>query len=269
MSSEIVQALWIGSRLGVMEQLSIRSYLCHGYQFHLYVYEDVEGIPAGTEVRSGEEILSTDEIFCIRKGFGKGNFATFSDVFRFKLLLERGGWWTDLDAVCLKPLDFPEDHVAGAMRLRGNRGTQIACGMLKAPAGSPIIEYCRNVCRQVGRDVRFWGQIGPMLLTEAVRNVKVPFRVLDPACFYPINYWHVWQMVLGREIPSESHAIHFWHSAWGVQRLDPDAVYDSDCIYEQLKRRYGVASPPGAPRGPSWRALGRYWLGKVGMSGLP
>jgi hypothetical protein len=219
-------------------------------------------------VQSGDEILPEGHIFSIQRGYGKGNFATFSDTFRYKLLLERGGWWTDLDAVCMRPLDFTDEHVMGKMRLRRGR-VQVACGMMKAPVGSRIMEYCCEACRKVGRSVRFWGQIGPMLITEAVGKVNAPVRLLEPASFYPIDYWKIWQMVRRREMPTECYALHLWHSAWLVQRLDPNAVYNSQCIYEQLKRRYNVSSPPGAARGPGWPSIARYWLGKLGMSGLP
>ena len=33
----------------VLEQLSIRSFLSHGYPYHLYVYNDVRGVPEGVE----------------------------------------------------------------------------------------------------------------------------------------------------------------------------------------------------------------------------
>lgn len=49
----IVQSLWIGPRLSSMEWLSIRSFLEHGHEVHLFVYEDVEGVSEGTVVRRG------------------------------------------------------------------------------------------------------------------------------------------------------------------------------------------------------------------------
>ena len=82
MSETIVQSLWIGTRLSVMEQLAIRSFLDHGHPFHLYTYGDVENVPAGTVVRPGTEILPEQEIFCYQSGYGKGSFSAFSNCFR-------------------------------------------------------------------------------------------------------------------------------------------------------------------------------------------
>ena len=46
--SQIIQGLWVGPELSVMEQLSVSSFLRHGHQYHLYVYDDVKNVPAGT-----------------------------------------------------------------------------------------------------------------------------------------------------------------------------------------------------------------------------
>ncbi len=136
MRMDILQSLWLGKRLSVMEQLCIRSFLDQGYSFHLYTYQEVENIPQGTTVCQGEEILPADEIFRYRRGYGKGSYSAFSNCFRYKLLLERGGWWADLDVVCTRSLDFSDDHVVGYERVPdGSR--RIGTAMIKAPAGQP------------------------------------------------------------------------------------------------------------------------------------
>jgi hypothetical protein len=87
----------------------------------------------------------------------------------------------------------------------------------------------------------------------------VAVRILDPPAFYPIDYWKVWELISSERLPPDCYAIHLWNSRWRHERLDPDAVYAPTCIYEQLKRRYGMASPRGAARGPGWRSLARHW----------
>ena len=106
--NEIIQGLWVGPELSVMEQLSVSSFLRHGHQYHLYVYDDVKNIPAGTVIKDGNEILSASRIFQYKQ---QASYSGFSNFFRYKLLLERGGWWVDTDTVCLKPFDFSEEYV--------------------------------------------------------------------------------------------------------------------------------------------------------------
>src|SRR5437870_1345057 len=102
-TNKIVQGLWIGPELSVMEQLSVASFMRNGHEYHLYVYDDVKNIPAGTVIKDASEILPASRIFQY-KHFP--TYAGFSNFFRYKLLLERGGWWIDTDTVCLKPFDF-------------------------------------------------------------------------------------------------------------------------------------------------------------------
>ena len=262
MSGPIVQGLWIGSRLSVMERLSICSYLEHGHPFHLYTYEDVQNIPAGAVVRDGREILPADGIFCYQRGFGKGSVSAFSNCFRYKLLLERGGWWSDLDSVCLRPLDFDGQHVVGYER-HPDGELRVASGLMKAPADSPLMEFCWNTSWQVDRSTVRWGQIGPALLNQALRESKVSVQTVEPTVFYPIHYWQVWELVTPGEIPAGSSAIHLWNSQWRSNGLNPDAVFRPDCVYEQLKQRFKVRSPHNARVGPGLLTVGKHQLKRL------
>jgi hypothetical protein len=256
MSQPIVQSLWVGPRLSVMEQLAIRSFLHHGHPFHLYTYGQVKQVPAGTTVLPADEILASSETFCDEaEGHGRENVSAFADEFRYKLLLDRGGWWTDLDSVCVRPLEFRDEHVLGYEREPDGR-RHVATGLIKAPAGSPLMEYCWERC-QADRSRQVRGETGPRLMAEALESVPTPVRILEPSAFNPIDYWQVWQLIRERQMPERCYAIHLWNSKWQRERLDPDAVYDLECIYEQLKRRFRVASPVGAVYGPGWLSLAK------------
>ena len=111
MAGNLIQGLWIGPRLSVMERLSIASFLHHGHDYRLYTYGPVEGLPAGAVLEDARSILPESMIFQYRE---HASFAGFSNYFRYKLLLERGGWWVDTDTVCLRPFDFDEPYVFGS-----------------------------------------------------------------------------------------------------------------------------------------------------------
>ncbi len=110
-TDHVIQGLWIGTELSVMERLSIASFLANGHQFQLFVYSDVKNIPAGTIVRDGEEILPASAIFRYRDN---GSYAGFSNFFRYELLWKFGGWWVDLDTICLQRFGSPDDYVIGS-----------------------------------------------------------------------------------------------------------------------------------------------------------
>jgi hypothetical protein len=128
-----IQGLWIGPRLSALEQLSIRSFLAHGHPYHLYAYEKISGVPAGVEIRNAEEILPSSLVFKVQDGYHAG----FSDWFRWKLLLERGGWWADLDVVALRPFAFLGEY-AFASEAQGQTAIPTS-GVILAPAGAPAL----------------------------------------------------------------------------------------------------------------------------------
>src|SRR5215471_6623997 len=110
-SNSRVQSLWIGTRLSTMECLSIASFVHYGHAFHLYAYDEIQNLPSGVTVLDANEILPRSSIFTYR---GNGSVAGFANHFRYKLLMDRGGWWADLDMVCLRPLDFERESVVAS-----------------------------------------------------------------------------------------------------------------------------------------------------------
>src|ERR1700678_418306 len=122
-----------------MERLCIESFLQNGHPFHLYVYEDVAGVPAGTELRDANQILPASRIF---QYYEHASYSGFSNFFRYKLLLEFGGWYTDTDMVCLRPFDFESDYVFSSQGIRTPR--MVNCGVMKAPPASDIMARAWN-----------------------------------------------------------------------------------------------------------------------------
>src|SRR5437016_4032991 len=102
-SNRIIQGLWIGSELSVMERMSIISFLRNGHEYHLYTYNDLPNVPDRVVVKDANRILPASAIFKYKE---RPSYAGFANYFRYRLLLEHGGWWADLDVVCLRPFDF-------------------------------------------------------------------------------------------------------------------------------------------------------------------
>jgi hypothetical protein len=98
--------------------LTIKSFLAHDFIFRLWAYDPaVSPVPRGVIVEDASEIIPEHRVFRYPEDgqldvqFGKGSYAGFSDVFRYKLLYEHGGWYTDMDVTCLKNPDFETAYV--------------------------------------------------------------------------------------------------------------------------------------------------------------
>jgi mannosyltransferase OCH1-like enzyme len=234
--NRIIQGLWIGPELSVMEQMSLGSFLLNGHEYHLYVYDEPKNVPAGTVVRDATEILPASRIFQY-KHFP--TYAGFANFFRYKLLLERGGWWADTDAICLKPFDFLRPHVFATEICNGRE--VVTSGIIKAPKGSPAMAYAWDVCQTKEPDKLGWGETGPRLMGEAVERFSLG-KYREPShVFCPVDYLN-WRRVLEPDwnaaLHERSYAIHLWNEKWRAAGQDKNGRYHPDCLYERLKGRY-------------------------------
>lgn len=235
--NKTIQGLWIGPELSLMEQLSITSFLHNGHDYHLYVYDDVKNVPAGTVLRNANEILPAARIFQYKD---RPSYAGFSNLFRYKLLLGRGGWWADADMICLKAFDFADEYVfSSEIDYRGIE--VVASGIIKVPAGSNIMGYAWKVCEGKNPSRLVWGEIGPRLMARAVRKFSLKGFKKGARVFSPVNY-EEWQTVLQPEVAlwldDQTFAVHLWNEMWRLAGQDKNAQYHERCLYEKLKRRY-------------------------------
>lgn len=140
--NKLVHGLWIGNpNLGPLEKLTIYSFLDMGAEFILWHYEPIRTkLPKEIVLRDAREMVSEDKIFRYPKdmilGFGGGSYAGFSDVFRYKVLYEYGGWWTDLDVACLKPIS----EITDPYWFRFHGSLSVVGNIMKVPPKSELMQ---------------------------------------------------------------------------------------------------------------------------------
>lgn len=106
----IMVSMWVGERLSYLEVLCIKSFVDYGYDFHLYTYNDVEGVPDGVLVRDASDILPGDKVYLHKSGHP----APHSDKFRYRLIAKNANYvWVDTDAYCLKEFPQRDGYVFG------------------------------------------------------------------------------------------------------------------------------------------------------------
>lgn len=243
MKNQLMTSLWVGEELPVMAQLCIKSFLAHGHSFQLFTYKRYDKLPQGVLIRDAREILPAELIF----RDSHGSYAPFSDWFRMKFLAEEGGFWVDMDVVCLSeeapaaPLWFCREqaHVVavGGLRFPAHHPIPTALALLAedparhAPWDSPAElrlkdDWRRNVpsMEQRRRQVP-WGFCGPSGMTRAVNHYGLFTQAAPPSHFYPIP-WTRWRdcfngcvHLSGPEL-SNAWAIHLWGE---MLRREPDA----------------------------------------------
>jgi Glycosyltransferase sugar-binding region containing DXD motif/Alpha 1,4-glycosyltransferase conserved region len=232
-----MQSLWIGNSLSVMEQLSIASFLANGHEYHLYSYEDIENVPDGTVLKAADQILPESMIFKYRS---YPSYAGFSNFFRYKLLLTKGGWWVDTDLVCLRPFVFPEVYVFASERCEGRDIPTTA--VIKAPQGSEIMAFNWERCRScLDPSEAVWGEHGPKLLGGTISQFSMEPFVKDRDVFCPIAF-DQWEKFIQPDettiFGDETYSVHLWNEMWRRGGRDKNAIYPPHSLYEQLKESF-------------------------------
>lgn len=136
-----MNSLWVGSELSELELLTICSFIENGHEFHLWLYDMIDNVPDTVRIKNANEIIPENKVFRYPRDskidWGQGSYAGFSDIFRYKLLYEVGGWWVDMDMTCLKSFDFEGDYF-----FRDHWKLDVVGNAMKCPKGSEIMKNC-------------------------------------------------------------------------------------------------------------------------------
>jgi hypothetical protein len=260
MDNQLIQSFWRGRPLSNVEILSIKSFLAHGHTVVVYAYDEVINLPKGALTRDAREILP-EECFFINQnaGFGKGSCSPFSDLFRMALLIENGGWWVDLDVVCLRAWDISQNIVIASSDEK-QWGILPNANVLKVPPGNALVKSCFD--RLKGRDPAKAGHAdGPHTVQHFVKDLDLTRAVAPHWWFNPIQWRYAKYIVKPEEFPfhprrikrwlgiterlgrihAESYAVHLWGEVWTQAGWDRNGRYPARSLFERLKRRHGVA----------------------------
>lgn len=240
--NRVINGLWIGNELSPNELLSINSYLYHGHDFELYVYDRIRNVPDGVTVKDANQIVPRSEIFTFTKGRHKNSLGMFSDVFRYKLLFEFGGWWSDLDAICIKPYDLDAAYVIMQEKQKDPQVKKICGGVLKCPIASPIMEYCYERSKELSTKVQNlqWAETGPFLLADAVKKFNLDEYVVPSNYFSPIGFYEIHKMFTSFDIEPATYSIHLFNEGWNMYNTSKNGIYPKKSLFESLKRLYSV-----------------------------
>lgn len=188
---------WHGPPLGPLRLACLRSFLDHGHRFEIYTYEEQQ-LPHGIVQRDANEIIPLDEVFHFANPHtGTQDLGPFSDLFRFKLLSERGGWWVDVDTICLSP-DIPVVPRAWAQQIPEVNPAAIGPGQIAFEQGDPLVAELYERCLNLSRTAFHPREaLGPMLLSQVIEEKGLPRNQFGSAdTFYPIRWIEMFKLWL-------------------------------------------------------------------------
>lgn len=236
-----LQSFWHGGALSPYELFCLKSFVDHGYGIDLYTYDANLVVPAGVRICDAAEVARQDEIFVYQaEGFGKGSPSAFSNLFRYKLLLEKGGWWIDTDVVCLT------DRIPTVSEFFARQDADFVNGaiMYFEPA-HPVMAKCLAQAMNLGPNVK-WGDTGPRLLTRALQEAGCLDRALPAAVCYPVHYTHALDILrpsstalLAPQVES-SLFLHLWNSMLVHRGVEKDCRPPKRSLLRALTDKHPV-----------------------------
>lgn len=212
--SSIIQSLWIGDSLSLMEQLTIKSFIDNGHIFHLYSYsKHIENLPNQAILKDANDIIPECEVYtydgngdCRKGSLGCG----FTDLFRYKLIYEKGGWYVDLDVTCLRNFDeITLDYV-----FRPHIKYKAVSNILKAPAGSEFILDCYNdIKNKINKNNDRWERVIEIFCDNIIKH-ELEHYIVDKLWFGNDNWEEIYRYFDFINDSYEMFAIHWMNEAF-------------------------------------------------------
>jgi hypothetical protein len=234
-----IQSLWIGNALSPMEQMCIRSYQQQGHEFYLYVYEQVEGVPTGVVIKDAAEILSADQVPVDKNG----GHINLLNQFMYTLLYKQGGWWVNMDTVCIKPFDFTSEFVFSSERYEKYRRTGVSATYIKSPPGATFLKDCLEFIHTRGHRNLHGGEFNSSLISRIIFKNGLEKYIQLPEIFCPVSIFSfdVFFHNFGYELPEESYALKWWNEIWTQNQLNKQDTFSENCLYEFFKKKYIIS----------------------------
>jgi hypothetical protein len=211
----IVNGFWHGSELGELEKLCINSWIKNGYEFHLWVYDDIK-IPKGVVVKNANHIVDLNEYFTYDGGVSKGTPVAFSNLFRAQLLYQKGGLYTDLDMLCLKPYDFSKRFVFSEQGDTTHPYHVATCILYSENAGEELFNDWSDWIISKKNKIITHGDLGPNLFTFLIISNNLKEYVLRKDHFCPVD-WESYKNVFDNNF--NSYGVHLYRSLWNEKEL--------------------------------------------------
>ena len=208
---EVANFFW-GGDLTPYEEANFLSFLNNGFNVNVWSYQKLT-LPKEIVNRDANEIISKEFLTKFNQNFQKSNMSSFSNLFRYELILKEGGWWFDSDCICLK-------DVSDFSKLANNQKFVLALENPDLVGSSVMYINDKNIAEMLLDETNkrikennykfFWGEIGPYLITDVFKAKNLFEKTIKTEYFYKIK-------------PEEFHILFDPDSTSSVQTLLKDS----------------------------------------------
>ena len=194
----------------------------------VYSYDRLD-LPEGVILRDASEVVPRSLLFYFdNPKTWKPDLAPFADYFRLKLLVEKGGWYCDVDTVCLSA-ELPVGSRVWARECPELDIDSVSNGQLYFEAGDRVVMTLLRRCELLLPRLQRRESLGPMLFTSVLKELGLPGDMnATTREFYPLRWieaFKLWLPEFAEEVEERLSGAIFlpvFHSFLLYLGLDPN-----------------------------------------------
>jgi hypothetical protein len=212
-------SFWHGRPLNPFAWACLASFAEQDANLGLYSYDLNLEAPPGVRVMDARKICPDETLVSRYLANGKPSIATFSDMFRYRMIRETGQCWVDADLVCLTTPGFANDAFIFCRQSDAVSTLLVNNAVLKLPRSDAALAELVATAEAAADVDGQWGALGPFLLTPVLEKHGLYDRAFDPHVCYPIEPEQFWKPFLpsfrdevGRAVAGAT-LLHLWGEA--------------------------------------------------------
>jgi hypothetical protein len=190
-----------------------------GAKLTLYAYDRTLAAPEGVIFEDARKICPDEGLIGRYRVEGKPSIATFSDMFRYRMIQETGACWVDADLLCLENPPFAGEPFVFCRQADAVSTLLVNNAVLRLPRDEPaLLELIATAEAAAGQD-QSWGALGPFLLTPLLKRHGLYEKALDPHVCFPVEPEQFWKLFLpewrdwAAETVRGATFLHLWSEA--------------------------------------------------------
>ena len=235
--NKIIQSLWIGESLSLKEILCIMSFIKNGHEFHLYIYDPVNNnnnIPKECIVKDANEILPKSEMMYNNEN---NEPAMYTEMFKYKLLFDRGGYWINMDMICFKNLNFTDAYIFSSDSSHA-RNYLVNSSIIKCPKGSDFAGYCYLIHSEIDKNKIELNGLDQKIINESIQRYKLLAFIKPSYYFAPIPQNKLKDIITPTtmRIEKDWYCLNLWNDLWEKNNMDKNKVYYGSLFGNAVKK---------------------------------
>lgn len=243
-NKEIANFFWHGNPLSLYEIKCLESFVKKNFIVNLWCFKEFK-VPDGVNLCDANKFYKEEDIQTFVQKKKVGCLAAFSDAFRYEVLENQPGWWFDTDCICLKDQTEFKTLYADRKIIAGFESLENINGAVLNIPDKEILQKIKLRLTEIllTRNRRIgWGEIGPRLITQIVKDFNLEKDIFSTNYFYPITSKNALivldpnEILIVNEKCKDSFIYHYWSEMFSRANVNKNEMPPlGSFLYEKFK----------------------------------